>query len=761
MTSSVSSAVLDAERLEALRSFDVLDTPSEEGFDDIVHLAAQVCSTPVALVSLVAEDRQWFKARVGFSCSQTDLNSSVCAHALSEPDLLVIPDLKLDLRTRANPLVTGPPHIRFYAGAPLRTADGQTIGSLCVIDPEPRPMGLSEGQAENLRALARQVMSQLELRRALASRDSLLIEQRKTISEREVLRETQLAVSNAGGDTDVIFDALLVGAMQAVPAAEAGVIELIVGEELEYRGVRGSVVAHRGLRVPLVGSLAGTCASRNEPILVPDVLKDKRVKRDLVGRLGLRSAVFAPVSRGGQVVGVLKLQSSRVNAFTQHDLDMTRLFAGAVTAGLTEVSEAVASRAVQTSESRYRAIFESATDVAIIAMDHNGIVTNWNNGASRITGWSAAEMIGNTAEILFTEEDKSAGQAAAEMRAALQNGRSSDERWHLRKDGSQFWASGEIMPLRDRERILGFVKILRDRTTEHRAGVALKETEALLRRAQEVGGVGVFHIDLATDLIHATPEFCRLHGLPERECFPANVVELLVHPEDVEARSDTEARARGDVRLSAAYRITRVDNASVRWISRRAEIERDGSGRPRRLVGTARDVTEQMLTQQRLAAEREQLAQLFEQAPTFMALLRGPDHRFELVNPGYTQLVAGRHLVGRTFAEALPDAVEQGHLVLLNDVFRTGKSFAATGSKFVVRAVDGGEAHERYVDLVYQPIRDPGGQISGIFVEGVDATARTLASAELRDDERRQKALLTLADKVHDCRDPIELAAIY
>ena len=112
----------DAGRLAALARYAILDTPAEPGFDDIVQLAAQICEAPVALVSLVAADRQWFKARIGFELCETNLGSSVCAHALIEPDLLVIPDLTLDARSKDNPLVTADPNIRFYAGAPFRAA---------------------------------------------------------------------------------------------------------------------------------------------------------------------------------------------------------------------------------------------------------------------------------------------------------------------------------------------------------------------------------------------------------------------------------------------------------------------------------------------------------------------------------------------------------------------------------------------------------------------------------------------------------------
>ncbi len=414
---------------------------------------------------------------------------------------------------------------------------------------------------------------------------------------------------------------------------------------------------------------------------------------------------------------------------------------------------------LEQSERRSRAIFNSSTSYAIVITDRVGRVTDWNSGAEHILQWSAAEIVGQSADRFFTPEDCASGQVHKEMRAALAKGRASDERWHLRKDGSRFFASGEMMPLRGpADEHLGFIKILRDRTAEHLAGRILEETKAFLHRAQVVGGVGMFHLDVSDNILHATPEFCRLYGLAERESFPAELVEDLVHPDDVQLRSDAAARRRGDIMNEVVYRIRRADSGEERWIARKAEIQRDASGLPTRFVGTAHDITAQMLAQNQLAAEREQLAQMFEQAPTFMALLRGPEHRFERVNPGFKRLIDGRDVVGATMQEALPDAVAQGYLDLLNEVYRSGQPYAAESAKFVVQASPADPAHERFLDFVYQPIRDTGGVVSGIFVEGVDVTARTVARAERRDDERRQRTLLELADTIRDMSDPAELA---
>ena len=223
---------------------------------------------PVALVSLVDHDRQWFKARLNFPPCETDLDSSVCKFVLAEPDILQIPDLTADPRTRDNPLVTGEPFIRFYAGAPLRASDGQVLGSLCVIDKVSRPAGLTETQADALRRFARLVMDHLELRRAMTSRETLLREQESAFVAREALRDTQAAIAAAGGDQDIILQALVAGAMRAVPAATGGVLELIEGDELIYQVVRGSLDGQAGLRVPLHGSTAGRAALNNAPHLI-------------------------------------------------------------------------------------------------------------------------------------------------------------------------------------------------------------------------------------------------------------------------------------------------------------------------------------------------------------------------------------------------------------------------------------------------------------------------------------------------------------
>ena len=161
----------EARRLAALRRYDILDTPREAAFDEIAALAAEICETPIAVVNLIDGERQFFKAEVGLGVRETPLESSFCAKAILEDDFLLVPDATRDHRFDCNPLVTGAPHLRFYAGALLKTAEGLPIGTLCVLDTAPK--ALSPLQQRTLQVLARQVMSQLELRLSLqASADS-------------------------------------------------------------------------------------------------------------------------------------------------------------------------------------------------------------------------------------------------------------------------------------------------------------------------------------------------------------------------------------------------------------------------------------------------------------------------------------------------------------------------------------------------------------------------------------------------------------
>ncbi|NNE84378.1 MAG: GAF domain-containing protein [Alphaproteobacteria bacterium] len=157
----------EVERLAALHRYGVLDTPAEEAFDRITRLAQSALRVPIVLVSLIDENRQWFKSKQGLDTPETARDISFCTHAIQQNEPLIITDALEDSRFRSNPLVTGAPNIRFYVGVPLRTPDGHNIGTLCAIDQKPRE--LTDDHIHILRDLASLVMDELELRRLAAN----------------------------------------------------------------------------------------------------------------------------------------------------------------------------------------------------------------------------------------------------------------------------------------------------------------------------------------------------------------------------------------------------------------------------------------------------------------------------------------------------------------------------------------------------------------------------------------------------------------
>ena len=213
-----------SERLAALRSFDILDTPREAEFDDVVHLAARICGTPISVINLIDRDRQWFKAEVGLGTRETPLDTSICSHIILSDDFVQIADTHADPRTADNELCTPQDGLRFYAGALLKTENGLPIGTLCVLDNQPRE--LDDLQRFALQVLARRVMRELELRRALRKQDMLRSEMDHRVknSLASVASTVRLYRREAArmDDPDAAFDAIQ-RQLDAVAAVHRGI----------------------------------------------------------------------------------------------------------------------------------------------------------------------------------------------------------------------------------------------------------------------------------------------------------------------------------------------------------------------------------------------------------------------------------------------------------------------------------------------------------------------------------------------------------
>ena len=253
-------------RLQALRRYKILDTDPEKAFDDLTILASHICQTPVALISLIDSDRQWFKSKHGVNVSETPREVSFCAVAIQQPDLFVVPDASKDPRFSSNPFVVSDPKIRFYAGAPFTSSDGHPLGTLCVVDVVPRT--LTPSQEAALLALSRQVQAQFELRKNLIELGTALDERDRAEAERDrTIIELQHAldhVKRLSGLLPACSACKLDVTISANPNAISGVVDGVMQIAREMKCAEGNEFQiELALREALANAIVHGC--NNDP----------------------------------------------------------------------------------------------------------------------------------------------------------------------------------------------------------------------------------------------------------------------------------------------------------------------------------------------------------------------------------------------------------------------------------------------------------------------------------------------------------------
>lgn len=321
----------EAERLTALERYEILDTGREPAFDNLVALAAYILDAPIAVINFIAGDRQWFKAEIGIDRDELPLDVSICRFAILQPGLFVVEDLAADPRFENNPLVAIEDGLRFYAGVLLETPDGLPLGTVCVLDSIPRPGGIAPQQAKALRALAQQVMSQLELRRAAALANELARHQQALLRIGEQVRNSDDIAAM------IVATAQTVGLTMAVDRVvyatlDAPTAMLTVHPGWSATGTADLSGAHR--LAELWPAAADPAAGA--PLAVADAARDARTAADAAAlqAAGIGAFVDMPVRDHAGGVAMLVVHAAAARDWTEGELAFLRSVTDRLEAGI-------------------------------------------------------------------------------------------------------------------------------------------------------------------------------------------------------------------------------------------------------------------------------------------------------------------------------------------------------------------------------------------------------------------------------------------
>ena len=572
-------------RLATLYQYQILDTPAEAVFDDLTNLAAQICDTPIALISLVDAERQWFKSKLGLTVSETPRSVAFCNHAILQNQPLIVEDARKDPRFANNALVTGKPYIRFYAGVPLITSNGLALGTLCVIDRIPRQ--LTSKQITALQILSRQVISQLELRQNLVGyerSESLLIAQKRILE----LISTSTSINQA---------------LNAVTQQQKEILQTIFDHIPVMLGFFDQEGKLQMINREWLNVLGWTLEELQES---PDILAKfypepdyRQQVWDFIYKAEDRQwQNFKTLVKDGRLLDTswanVKLSDGRTIGIGQDITDRLK-----------------AEKSLHESEERFRLLISGVKDYAIFMLDANGYVASWNTGAAAIKGYQAEEIIGKHFSCFYLPEDIAEGKPEQKLQLAAKIGRVEEEGWRVRKDGSYFWANVVLTALRDETgKICGFSKITQDITERKRAEEILQKSHKELtdfKFALDESAI-VAITDNQGTIQYVNNKFCEISGYSREELLGKNhrIINSGYHSQAF-FQEMWQTISQGKVWKGEIKNCAK--NGSFYWVDTTIVPFLDAQGNPYQYIAVRSDITgckqaEEALRQQ---AQRERL----------------------------------------------------------------------------------------------------------------------------------------------------------
>jgi PAS domain S-box-containing protein len=579
----------EAERLAVLRDLRILDTAPEPAFDELVALAAEICQTPVALVSLVDADRQWFKSAVGWPAGETPRKEAFCAHALLHHGLLVVSDALADARFADSALVTSPPNIRFYAGAPLVTPEGHALGTLCVMDQKPRQ--LTDFQARALRTLGRQVTAQLLLRRQVDEQARANAELRRA---EQALRESKQRLTLAmrvarQGPWEIDLAAKRVTLSNQILGRPGGPVSMPLEE---------------------FGALVHPDDAAARAAAIDDLLSGRSPLYRAEFRMRDDSGRWVWVYSCGQVVE--RDASGRPSRLIGMALDVTER-------KRTEEALRQSENALREQKDRLAVLLDHLP-VMVFGVDGGGRYCLWNQECERVLGYAREEVLGRTRRDLYPHWYPDPDYREWVFAQATSHVYRDLETTIFTRDGTQRICSWLNFSTEVHIPGLSVWGVGVDVTRRKRAEEELRTANERLALAVRGSNIGIWENDMAAGDYRTGRVRCINIMEPLGHPAPASAVDYAelaeqVHPDD-RGRMQQALRAylAGETpEYSAEFRARHRDG-SYRWMLTRGVLVRDAAGRPVRFAGTRIDITQRKRAEDALRESEERFRGMFESA---------------------------------------------------------------------------------------------------------------------------------------------------
>ena len=589
----------ELQRLRALYDRAILDTPAEERYDRLTRLARQLFGTRMAFISLVDAERQWFKSCQGLGASEIGRDISFCSHTILAGDILHITDACLDPRFSANPLVTGPPHVRFYAGAPIATADGYRIGTLCVLDDKPRTLTPQELQA--LRDLADCVEG--EINQIGLEQQKQALEQAQQLNRIIARAQSQFICESQRSKP---FDALLtdvlvltgseygfIGEVLRTPAGDPYLKAYAITDIAWNEASRAFQAAHapQGMEFSNLGTLFGAVLTSSEPVIANDPCHDPRRGGLPEGHPAINAFLGIPILHSGELVAMLGV-ANRSGGYAQDQVD----FLQPLLVSLGQLIEAFRiqqrHREGQIELARLSRVASQTTNGVVIT-DADGRVEWINEGFTRITGYALDEMRGRKPGALLQGEATDPAMVAHIREALGRNASFEAELVNYTKSGQPYWIRISCNPLRDAAgELQGFMAIESDISERKAADEKLRATTQLLDNIVENVPNMIFvkrASDLRFEFINRAGEALLGHaraemlGRNDYDFFPKEQADFL-------AGKDREVLAQHGVVVIPEESVETPHGTRILHTQKLAL--RDEYGRPQYLLGISEDISE-------------------------------------------------------------------------------------------------------------------------------------------------------------------------